>query len=179
MSNVEIKLKVVATLGDKEFEGFIDQENGLLINGQRIINSFDIKAALKRYILRNCGDEEILEATAVDEYDRSQIAYNLNISSQLADALADELCQPDDGGTYPYEFCVLLQNPRLSGKKLDSFANHFLELYEYLLEVKDKKPDYETIYLLKYIAQNPNVWESTLETLKRCNIPMVVEAAKR
>ena len=179
MNNVEIKLKVEVILGEKEFVSYIDQENGLRINGQRIINSWDIQDALKRYILRNCGDEEILEVIAVDEYDRSQIAYNLNISSQLADDLADELCQPDAGGTYPYEFCILLQNHCLSGKKLDEFANCFLEQYQYLLEVNDKKPDYETMYLLKYIAQNPNVWESTLEKLRLSNIPMVVEAAKR
>ncbi|MBR3163272.1 MAG: hypothetical protein IKF17_04150 [Clostridia bacterium] len=177
--NLEVKLKIVATLGERTFEGDLAIENGIRINGFRIINKYDISQALKRYILRNCGDEEILFAIATEEYDKRDLAYNPNIPSELANRLADELCYVDDGGMYPYAFCVILQNPKLSGNKLDLYAHRFLEQYNNEVESEDNKINYELIYLLRYIAKNPAVWEDTLEYLKHSGIPMVVAAAER
>lgn len=178
-TNLDIELKVVVKLGEKTFESVLDKSDGLRINGFRFINAWDIEVALRKFILRNCADEDILTALAVSDIDKREMAYNPNLSHEMADMLADELCKHDEGGTYPYEFCVMMSNPSLSGKKLDSFANRFLEEYQYLMEVNDQKPDYEYIYLLRYIAKNPSVSEDTLETLKRSGISMVVEATKR
>lgn len=178
-NRVDIQLKVVATYGERSYESSLNREKGIQVNGLRMINIWDIEDALKRYILRNCDDEVILKEIAVNDDDKRQMAYNTNLSQQMADDLADELCHTDAGGTYPYEFCIILSNPCVSGKKLDSFVNLFLEEYQYSVEVNEGKQNFEIIYLLKYIAQNPAVWESTLETLKRSNIPIVVEAAKR
>ena len=176
---VDIQIKVVATLGDRRFEGTLDQKKGFRINGFRLINYLDIQETLKRYLLHNCDDEEILANLVTIEYEKREMAYNPNLSQEMADSLADELYDSFDGETYPYELCVILSNPSLSGKKLDTFANRFLQQYQNFMKENSQKPNYELVYLLRYIAVNPAVWESTLETLKRSEIPMVVEAAQR
>ena len=178
-SKVIIQLKVVATHGDRKYEESLIHENGLRINGFRSINRKDIEDALKRFLLRNCDDEEILNALATSDNDKRQMAYNPNLSHEMADNLADELCKIDDGDAYPYEACVILGNPRLSKEKLDSFANRFLQDYKKFAEENEGSQNYDLIYLLRHIAQNPNVSEDTLETLKCSKIPMIVEAASR
>ena len=178
-SKVIIQLKVVATHGDRKYEESLIHENGLRINGFRLVNRKDIEDALKRFLLRNCDDEEILNALATSDNDKRQMAYNPNLSHEMADNLADELCKIDDGGAYPYDFCKILSNSCLSKEKLDYFANRFLQDYKRFVEENEGSQNYDLIYLLRYIAQNPNVSEDTLETLKCSNIPMIVEAASR
>ncbi len=182
IQHANIQLKLVVNVGEHTFVGNLLSENpnqGIRISASNIINPYDIRDAAKRFILRNCGDEEILNAIIDNDYDRMELAYNPNLKPEMADTLADELCYIDSMGSYPYNFCVILSNPSLSGEKIDQYARHFVEHYHYLIEINDGKPDYEIIYLLKYIAQNPSAWDSTLEFLKETKIPLVVQAAQR
>lgn len=178
MSNVDIELKVIAKQGERQFEQKIDFENGIRINSVRNISSLDIQEALTRYVLQNCDDEVILKALVSNSKDKKSIVYNPNLTQEMADSLVDELCHEDDGGRYPYEFYVILRNPCVSGKKLDTIVNKFLEQYKQQLK-NGKGENYELIYILQVIASNIAIWESTLETLKRSNIAIVAAASKR
>lgn len=177
-SQVDIQLIIKASIDGRTFDGILEYEKGIRINGICVINNYDIEKAVKDYILRNCDDEEILKLLSSNERDRYQLAYNSKLSHEMADSLAEEMFNASPDGIYPYELCVLLQNPCLSGKKIDQFAHRLIDKYEQMVS-QDGNIDYELIFLLKYIAQNPNIWESTLEALKHSEIPLVVDAAKR
>ena len=175
---VKMQVKVIATLGEKVYESTLSLDEGIRISGVRFINSIDMQEAMKKYLLRTCEDEEILLALVENDYDKKEMAFNHNLSNKLADQLVDDLCLTDSSGAYPYEFCMILTNPCVSGEKLDFYAKFFLEQHQYAVEVNDGKPDYDTLYLLRYIAKNPSVWDSTLEILKESEISFIVNAIK-
>lgn len=175
--NVVIQIKVIAEFEGQTYESLLDYKNGISINGFRSINSWDFQEALKRYILRNCDDDTILEALAQDEHERRMLAYNPHLSHELADRLAEELFEYAEEGIYLYELGILMTNPCVSGQELDSIANRLLDKYKYVMKTEGR-PDYEVEYLLRNIARNTAVWESTLEALKNSQIPTVVEATK-
>ena len=178
-SKVTIRLKVIAEIGDKRFESVLTQKDEIKINGLRVIDFTNLEDTLKKFVLRNCEDEEILTSLVQNDQDRKELVYNPFLSNKLADELVDELCHPDASGAYPYAFCVILGNPSVSQEKLDFYARTFLDEYQYSIEVNDGRQDYELIYLLRYIANNPSVGESTLELLKESDIPLVIDAINR
>lgn len=177
-SKVSIQIKVVAEYEGRSFESVIDANNGIRINSFRCINSEDIHDAMKRYILNNCDDVTILEALVQSEEDLRMLAYNQNLSHELADELVKTMYEKGMNGIYPNEFWVMLKNPCVSGQMLDSIAHKLVQKYKKAQKAEGTN-SFEFVYLLVNIACNIAVWESTLEFLKSSEIPKVVEAAKR
>ena len=177
-SQVKLQIKVVAEFEGRSFESVIDLENDIILDSIQSIGSEGINDALKKYILCNCDDVVILENLAQGEEEVRMLAYNPNLSPEMADALVGRLYAEGASGIYPSEFWVILKNQRVSGKMLDRIA-HLLVQENSKRYKSEGTNSSEIADLLVNIACNIAVWESTLEFLKSSNIPVVVEAAMR
>ena len=164
----EVQLKVVATDGENTFERVINIPNGNCEGNNNIWQN------IKFYILSECNLDSVLNAIIGEESDDSvkvqklnAIAGNQNISRQMADKLVDCFIESKPSG-----ITQILQNPRVSGEKLDQVAESYIKsAYDDLLKrgsVRDS-----ILRILIAIARNPSIMDETRNKFKESGLSMI------